>query len=244
MDPTTRTVAIGCYQERLNGFEGYDVTVVVDVIRATTTAVTAVAAGRRCFPVTSLGAAMEVAERLHNPLFVGELGGNMPFGFDVTNSPAQIATRTDLARPMILLSTSGTRLMCAAHGSVYLACLRNYSALVRHLAGVPTNVAVIGAGTRGEFREEDALCCAWVAAGLLDSGFGAADDRTVEIVETWADRPVDSIVESDSSAYLRATDQLHDLDFILTHVDDLDSVFARRNGEIVLERNGSADPCW
>jgi 2-phosphosulfolactate phosphatase len=235
MGLTTRTVAIGCYQERLNGFNGYGVTVAVDVIRATTTAVTAVAAGRRCFPVISLGAASEVAERLQNPLFVGELGGNMPFGFDLTNSPAQIASRTDVSRPMILLSTSGTQLMCAAPGSLYVACLRNYGALVRHLSEVSANVAVIGAGTRGEFREEDALCCAWIAAGLLDSGFELADERTVEIVEKWVGRPADSIVGGDSSAYLRATGQLHDLDFILSHLDDLDLVFARKNGEIVIE---------
>jgi 2-phosphosulfolactate phosphatase len=232
-----RTVAIGCYQDGLNGVEGHGVTVVVDVIRATTTAVTAVAAGRRCFPVTSLEAAMELAERLDDPLLVGELGGNMPYGFDLTNSPAQIVGRTDLARPMILLSTSGTQLMCAASGSVYVACLRNYGALVRHLARAAANVAVIGAGARGEFREEDALCCAWVTAGLLDAGFEAADERTAEIVEGWVDRPVDSVLDGKSSAYLRATGQLHDLEFILSHVDDLDSVFALRKGEIVIERN-------
>ena len=29
-----------------------------------------------------------------------------------------------------------------------------------------TRVAVIGAGSKGEFREEDQICCAWIAAGL------------------------------------------------------------------------------
>jgi 2-phosphosulfolactate phosphatase len=226
----------------LNGFEACGVTVVVDVIRATTAAVTAVALGRRCFPVASLEVAAELAEHLRNPLLVGELGGNMPFGFDVTNSPAELAGRTDVSRPMILLSSSGTQLMCEARGSVYVACLRNYGALVRHISGVPVDVAVIGAGTRGEFREEDALCCAWIAAGLLDSGFEAADDRTLETVERWAGRPVDSFVGGNSSAYLRATGQLHDLDFILSHVDDLDAVFTRRNGEIVIDPDATAAP--
>ena len=50
----------------------------IDVIRATTTAVTAVAAGRRCFPVASLEEAVPLAARLANPLLVGELGGNRP----------------------------------------------------------------------------------------------------------------------------------------------------------------------
>jgi 2-phosphosulfolactate phosphatase len=164
----------------------------------------------------------------------------MPFGFEVTNSPALLAGRTDVTRPMILLSSSGTQLICAARGSVYVACLRNYGALVRHLSEVPADVAVIGAGTRGEFREEDALCCAWIGAGLLDLGFEAADRRTLEIIGRWAGRPADSFVAGDSAAYLRATGQLHDLDFILSHVDDLDAVFTRRSGEIVMAPDGAA----
>ena len=50
---------------------------------------------------------------------------------------------------------------------MYVACLRNYSALIAYLAAHHPMVAVIGAGSRGEFREEDQLCCAWIAEGLL-----------------------------------------------------------------------------
>lgn len=227
-----RTVAIGCYQDRFTGFES-GVTVAVDVIRTTTVATTAVALGRRCFPVTSLEAATKLAAELDDALLVGELGGHMPFGFDVTNSPALMAARSDVSRPMILLSSSGTQLICAAREPVYVASLRNYGAVVRHFSRTSERVAVVGAGTRGEFRDEDALCCAWIAAGLLDSGFEAADDRTRETVDKWAGRPADSFLEGNSAAYLRATDQVRDLDFILSHVDDLDTVFARTDGEIV-----------
>jgi 2-phosphosulfolactate phosphatase len=242
MARTVRTVSIGCFQDQVTGFESGAVTVAVDVIRTSTAAVTAVALGRRCFPVTSLEAATELAKQFEDALLVGELGGYMPFGFDITNSPALLAGRTDLARPMILLSSSGTQLICSARGSVYVGCLRNYGALVRHLSEVPADVAVIGAGTRGEFRDEDVLCCAWIAAGLLDCGFEAADGRTLETIQTWAGRPADSIVAGNSAAYLRATDQLHDLDFILSHVDDLDAVFTRRNGEIVIAPDGATSP--
>src|SRR5438105_112485 len=80
------------------------------------------------------------------------------------------------------------------------------------------------------------------AAGLLDYGFEAADGRTFETIERWAGCPADSIVAGNSAAYLRATNQLHDLDFILSHVDDLDAVFTRRNGEIVIAPDGTATP--
>src|SRR5205085_231772 len=111
MSPDKPSVTISCFQGDMNGFAGTgkDAIVAVDVIRATTTAVTAVALGRICFPVPSLEAAVRIEAKLERPLLVGELGGNMPHGFDLTNSPAALAKRTDVSRPMILLSSSGTK---------------------------------------------------------------------------------------------------------------------------------------
>src|SRR5438067_9397056 len=120
-----KTVVIDCFPESAANYrDGYAI-VAVDVIRATTTAVTAVALGRRCFPVPSLEAAVPLAARLTNPLLVGELGGCMPYGFDMNNSPADLELRKDVDRPMILLSTSGTKLICGAEEpqAMYVACL-------------------------------------------------------------------------------------------------------------------------
>src|SRR5258708_19065889 len=162
-----RTVVIDCFPESVEAYRAGYAIAAVDVIRATTTAVTGVALGRRCFPTPTLEAAVPLAAKLTNPLLVGELGGSMPYGFDMNNSPADLEARTDIHRPMLLLSTSGTRLICgAAEGqAMYVACLRNHSAQIAYLAAHHPAVAVIGAGSRGEFREEDQLCCAWIAAG-------------------------------------------------------------------------------
>jgi len=207
----------------------------VDVIRATTTAITALATGRRVFVVPSLEMAVPLAARLHEPLLVGELGGNMPYGFDVNNSPARLAARNDVERPMILLSTSGTRLLTEGTGAeaVYAGCLRNVSALVRHLAASHDRIAVIGAGARGEFREEDQLGAAWIAGGLVDAGFEPADVRTRELVDRWRDAPIESILSSGSVEYLRSSGQVDDLDFVLDHVDDIDGVWALHDVELV-----------
>src|SRR2546430_11196418 len=45
-------------------------------------------------------------------------------------------SRTDIHRPMLLLSTSGTRLICGAQVSqaMYVACLRNYRATAVYIA--------------------------------------------------------------------------------------------------------------
>jgi 2-phosphosulfolactate phosphatase len=232
-------VVIECFPESAPRYRSDHAIVVIDVIRATTTAITAASLGRRVFPVPSIEAAVPLAARLDRPLLVGELGGNMPYGFDVTNSPAALAERTDVERPMILLSTSGTKLLDAAGGAegVYPACLRNVSALAAHLVREHENVAVIGAGTRGEFREEDQLCCSWIAARLLDAGFEPARIDTERLVERWRDSPVDGLTVSNSVTYLRDTGQLQDLDFILAHVDDIDEVYAYDGTEIVPARS-------
>src|SRR5215467_5440960 len=126
-----KTVVIDCFPESVQTYRNGYAIVAVDVIRATTTALTAVALGRRCFPVPSLEAAVPLAARLTNPLLVGELGGSMPYGFDLNNSPADLEGRTDIHRPMILLATSATRVICGAEqwDAVYAARRRNAPAL-------------------------------------------------------------------------------------------------------------------
>ncbi len=168
----SETVAIDFSPERATAHGEGAAIIAVDVIRATTTAVTGVVLGRDCYPVPSLEVAVPLAARLHRPLLVGELGGNRPYGFDLTNSPYELAHRTDVERPMILLSTSGTRLISAPPRAehVYVACLRNWRAQARWMVGRHDRVVVLGAGTRGEFREEDQLCCAWIARELVEQG--------------------------------------------------------------------------
>ena len=146
--------------------------VAIDVVRATTTAITAAALGFRCFPVSSPEAALALAGKLDRPLLLGEQGGIMPEGFEMNNSPAALAGRADTHRPVILLSSSGNRLCHAlAHcEAAFVACLRNYTAAASYLAARFRKIAVIGAGTRDEFREEDQMCCAWIAGLLMEAG--------------------------------------------------------------------------
>jgi 2-phosphosulfolactate phosphatase len=125
--------------------------------------------------------------------------------------------------------------MCEAamHGAAHVACLRNARAAAARLAGDHEAVMVLGADSRGEFREEDQLCCARIARVLMESGFEARDALTEEIVARWGDAPDDAFLNGRSSDYLRRTGQEHDLDFVLSHVDDLDDAFEIREGEVV-----------
>jgi Phosphosulfolactate phosphohydrolase and related enzymes len=215
--------------------------VAIDVIRATTTAITAVSQGRRCFPVTSVEAAHELAAKLEAPLLIGELGGEKPPSFDMNNSPAALAARTDRHRPAILLSSSGTQLLASLrmHNSVYVACFRNFIAIADELKNSCVDTTLLGAGTHGEFREEDQMCCAWIADELVRSGYEPANRSTADIVLKWRRTGPDACLAGKSAKFLTRTNQLQDLRFILASVNDLNLVCSYSDGEISAVRSHS-----
>jgi 2-phosphosulfolactate phosphatase len=229
-----RTVTIDYLPESVSRYRNGWAIVAIDVIRATSTAITAAASGRRCFPTPSVDAALAIARTLDDPLLAGEFGGAIPPGFEVNNSPAEFARRTDIHRPAVLVSSSGTKVIHEAERceAAYLACFRCHSRLAEYLALHHTHVALIGAGTKNEFREEDQICCAWIATALMAAGYSPGSALTSDVVTRWGDAPPNACLCSRSVDFLRRTDQLSDLDFILAHIDDLDQVFAVKNGEV------------
>jgi 2-phosphosulfolactate phosphatase len=229
-----RTVVIDYLPESASRYRLGWAVVAVDVIRATTTAITAAAAGWRCFPTPTIEAALTLARGFANPLLAGESGGDIPKGFEMDNSPAQLAGRNDTHRPLVLVSSSGTKVIhgAAACDAVYLSCFRSYSFLADYLAGRHARIAVIGAGSKGEFREEDQACCAWVAAGLMSRGYLPRNAETRELVGRWSGEPPEACLCSRSVNFLKRTDRLEDLDFIFSHIDDLPAVFAVQDGEV------------
>ncbi len=230
----SKTFVIDCYAENKNKYPVDYAIVAIDVIRATTTATTALYLGREMYPAGNADEAIVLAKTLKDPLLLGEMGGHVPYGFDLTNSPVQVMALsnipsgyfTNAKRPLILVSSSGMPLVMSAinNTACYLACLRNYKAVAKHISQRYNKIAVIGAGTRGEFRMEDQIECAWVGKQLLNLGYEPEDERTQEIVDKWDGCDPDVIRKGNSAEYLRRSGQVHDLEFVLHHVDDLSVV--------------------
>jgi 2-phosphosulfolactate phosphatase len=227
-------VTVGCFHEHLPSVAREASVVAIDVIRATTTAITAVARGHRLYPAGSMEAAVRLAADLERPILAGELGGLQPYGFDMQNSPCEMQDLNSPARPIILLSTSGTRLMAEAadRGTCHPACLRNASAQAAHLASTGADAVILGADSRGEFRDEDRLCAARIARALVEAGHSVSDRLTAEVLERWGDAPDDAFLGGRSARYLRETAQEHDLEFVLGHIDDLSDVYVVEQGEV------------
>ena len=230
------SVVIDCFPDSVAQYADDYRVVVVDVIRATTLAVTAVASGRRCLVATDGDEALAIRRRLGGAVLAGEIAGDMPDGFDMNNSPVDLAERIDIERPLVIVSSSGAPLMLEAGkipGGADVACFRNFSAVALDLIDNRRRVAIVGAGSRGEFREEDQMCCAWIGGLLADAGYRPETEETARIIERWRGAPATACESGNSVAYLRRSGQLRDFEFIVSHVDDIDLACSIEGNELV-----------
>ncbi len=140
--------------------------VVIDVLRACTTIVYALAAGaKEIIPCLEVCEALSLAGRypLSEVLLGGERQGLMIEGFDLGNSPREYRPEVVTGKTIIFTTTNGTRAMdrCRQAHRVYLAGFVNVSAVCQKLLGCD-RIHIICAGTRGEFSRDDILL-----AGLM-----------------------------------------------------------------------------
>lgn len=227
-----RSFVIDSLPERAAQYRSTHALVVVDVFRASTVIVTALAGGHAVYPVGTLAEALNTAGRLREPLLAGEQAGIKPDLFDFDNSPVALEAVPG-RNPVVLLTSAGTLLLtnCRGASAIFVACLRNFSATARVLEH-HRRVALIGAGTRGQPRDEDQLVCGWIGDQLLAAGFRPEDERTADEVACWRGVNPAVLREGPSADFLRASGQDHDLAWVLAHIDDLEAV-ALYNGQQV-----------
>src|SRR5438128_8984928 len=145
------------------------VTVVVDVLRATTTIIHALAAG-----CTSVRPCAEVEEarglagqmRAGKVLLAGERGGVRLDSFDLGNSPREFTARVCQGTTLVLTTTNGIRALLRAGEAerVLVAGFVNYSAICEQLRQDARPIHILCAGTEGEIALEDTL----LAGALVD----------------------------------------------------------------------------
>jgi 2-phosphosulfolactate phosphatase len=139
---------------------------VIDVLRASTVVVVALAAGgERIVVCGRVEEARDEANRLpaSNRLLGGERGGERIDGFDLGNSPREYSRNVVQGKTIVFTTTNGAQalLQCSAAARVIVAGLTNLSVVAASLAESP-NVALLCSGTGGEISREDVL-----AAGAI-----------------------------------------------------------------------------
>ena len=155
--------------------------VVIDVVRATTTIVEALANGAQAvYPTLSTEDAIRLATSMgrDDSVLCGERKGLKVEGFDLGNSPREFTAETVKGKRLVMSTTNGTRAFLAAQGAerVLAGSLTNLSAAARALEGAE-RVALICAGKEDRFSLDDALCAGWILRRLSDgAGSGAGED--------------------------------------------------------------------
>ncbi len=147
--------------------------VVIDAIRATTTIVTALAAG--CREVRAYRTAEEVrAEAAGRPagtvVTAGERKGVRIEGLDLNNSPSVMTPDRVGGRTLLLTTTNGTQAIhdCLAAETVLVAALPNRRAVAARAAALGRRLVLVSAGTVGTVSCEDTLVAGAVIEALVE----------------------------------------------------------------------------
>ncbi len=183
--------------------------VIVDVLRAATSAAVALAGGvAQLVLVDTAEAAFDLRRaRYPDALLAGESEGRQLAGFDLDNSPTALERTALAGRTLILRTSAGTQGVLRASGAeaVYLAAFVNAGATVRRLeqrgARAVSLVAMGIGGTRP--AEEDEACAAYLESLLRGRPLPVA--RLVENVlrrkeERWS-HPAPTFLEDVERAF-------------------------------------------
>jgi len=157
--------------------------VVFDVLRATSTIVTALASGALAVtPVAEIADALALRRKNPDVLLAGEREGfRIPAGlaggveFDLGNSPREFTAERVGGRTIALTTTNGSRALraCAHAGETLAAAFLNLGATADYLRQQPAkNLVVVCSGTHQQAAYEDMLG-AGALADLLWTEFGA-----------------------------------------------------------------------
>jgi 2-phosphosulfolactate phosphatase len=147
--------------------------VVIDVLRASSSIVEAMASGARTiFPVPSIEEAIRLANTLGRDqvLLCGERRSLTIEGFDLGNSPAEFTAERVAGKTLVMTTTNGTAslVMAAGAGRVVVGALLNLSAVVDDLVRTGAEPVFLCSGREGRFGLDDAAAAGSIVAELLE----------------------------------------------------------------------------
>ncbi len=165
--------------------------VVFDVLRATSTIVTALANGAMGIkPVTEIADALSLRQQHPDALLAGERDGlricaalTGGIEFDLGNSPREYTAEQVGGRTIIMTTTNGTRALqaCQAAQQVAVGAFLNLKATVRWAAHTPMkHLILVCAGTGEEAALEDTLAAGAFCDGMVS---GRPDCRLSDSAE-------------------------------------------------------------
>ena len=142
-------------------------TVVIDVLRASSTIITALTNGaKEIVPVGTIEFAVKVSGGIFGgqTLLGGERNTKKIEGFALGNSPSEYTKEIVSGKSIVFYSTNGSRAVVKAKYSanLYVCSFNNLKALANHLNKLNEDVIILCSGNNNFFSLEDSVC-----AGML-----------------------------------------------------------------------------
>ncbi len=137
--------------------------IVIDVLRASTTMVTALANGSPAiYAEESVEAALKRAEAEGDILLCGERQGRKIESFDLGNSPLEYSAESIRGRVLVLTTSNGTRALkrVGQRNTALVGSFINFNAVLNRALQLKQNITFLCAGDEGKFSYEDTLCAA------------------------------------------------------------------------------------
>ncbi|AKD03408.1 2-phosphosulfolactate phosphatase [Pontibacter korlensis] len=194
--------------------------VAVDILRATSTMVTAFAEGAaNIFPVMELEECRAFAGQ--GCLTAAERNGIKAEGFDLGNSPFGYMGGNVKGRNIAITTTNGTRAirMSEEAKEIVIGAFLNLQAVADHLAELGLDVLVVCAGWKGQFNLEDTLFAGALAERLQDT-FSSESDSTLAASYLYQTAKTDIVSFLRQSSHVRRLEHLEihkDIEFCLRH---------------------------
>lgn len=175
---------------------GRQVSIVIDVIRASTSLITLVDRGAsRILIASDVPTARALAAKYDGAVLAGEEEGVAPPGFEYGNSPVELSRATVTDRPVLFVTTNGTAAIRAAeeHGPVLVGALRNSAAVTSEaremVAEEQSNLTIVCAGREGVFGIDDAYTAGCLASRLMDQHRWTLTDSTEAALRLFRSEP-------------------------------------------------------
>jgi len=143
-----------------------DVSIMVDVLRASTTITVALNSFNHVISVKDREKAVELAEK-YDAVLAGERNGAAIEGFDTGNSPVEIKNFS--GDYLVITTSNGTRILEDMKSRVLIGSFVNAKAVAKAASEIADkHIEIVMAGVKGEFAIEDFLGAGAIISNLTD----------------------------------------------------------------------------
>src|SRR5690349_3526120 len=215
-----KTIDVCLSPELIHLYEVREKTVVVvDILRATSCMVTALAHGVDSItPLASLEQCREMKTKGY--ITSGERNGEKVEGFDKGNSPFEYMGSDIKGKKIAFTTTNGTQAIEKSKQAkeLIIGAFLNIKAIVSHLKQTDNSILILCAGWKGRFNLEDTLFAGAVIE-LMQDAASPEDDSTLAALHLYQQAKRDLVGFLNQSSHVKRLNRLNihkDIEFCLT----------------------------